>query len=127
VTVVRSLTGVYHANGTLTGELAYVVGKALGRSHCALCDITHGTFREKATWRECRDGIPVPFETVHLDERSDVVRAATDGWTPCVVAVTDDGVVRLLGPDDLEAVGSEPAVLVDAVERAVDGAGLSWS
>jgi len=126
-TTVRSLTGVYHANGSLTGELAYVVGKALGRAHCALCDITHGTFTEKSAWRECRDGIPVPFDTVHLDERSDAVRAATTDWTPCVVATTDGGIVRLLGPDDLEVLGGEPAALVAAVERAVDAAGLSWT
>lgn len=123
-----SLTGVYHAEGTLRGELAYVVGKALGRAHCALCDITHGTVRERPEWKACRAGLPVPFATVHLDERSPEVAAATDGWTPCVVAHTADGqIVRLLGPDDLEACGKDPAAMVAAVERAADGTGLTWT
>jgi hypothetical protein len=33
------LIGVYAADGTVTGELAYFVGARLGRAHCALCDI----------------------------------------------------------------------------------------
>ena len=124
---VRSLTGVYHAEGTLRGEIAYVVGRALGRAHCALCDITHGTFTERADFRRCRDGLPVPFETVHLDERSDEVRAATEGSTPAVVAHTADGVVPLLGPDELEACDASPEALVVALGSAVERAGLRWT
>ena len=125
--VVSSLTGVYHAEGSLSGEIAYVVGRALGRTHCALCDITHGALRQKRSFRDCRAGLPVPFATVHLDERSPEVLAATEGWTPSVVAHTDDGgLVRLLGPDDLEALDGDPVALVTALGRAVDAAGLSW-
>ena len=126
-TAVRSLTGVYHADGGVRGELAYVVGKAIGRAHCALCDITHGRFSERDEWRACRAGLPVPFATVHRNERTPEVAAATDGWTPSVVAHTDGGVVRLLGPADLEACGADPAALVAALERAVDDAGLRWA
>ena len=39
------LIGVYDANGTLSGELAYWIGARLGRRHCSLCDITHGSVR----------------------------------------------------------------------------------
>jgi hypothetical protein len=42
--VVR-LVGVYDADGTPRGEIAYWVGARLGRTHCALCDITHGPWR----------------------------------------------------------------------------------
>lgn len=125
--IVRMLTGVYHADGGLRGELAYVVGRALGRAHCALCDITHGTVSEKASWSTCRAALPVPFEVVHRNERSAEVHAATEGWTPCVVAHTDGGVIRLVGPDELEACDGEPASLVAAIERAAAAAGLRWS
>lgn len=125
---VTALTGVYHADGSLRGELSYVVGRALGRAHCALCDITHGAVRERAEWRSCRARLPVPVATVHLDERSPEVARATEGWTPAVVAHTDDGaVVRLLGPDDLEACGASPEVLVVAIERAVADRSLAWA
>lgn len=132
--VVR-LVGVYHANGSLGGEIAYWVGARLGRAHCALCDITHGTFRPKAEFARCAAGIPVPFDLVHLDERSAEVEAATDGRTPCVVAlVTRDqdasgptDVVVLVGTEALDGCGGEPAALVRALEGAVDGQGLRWS
>ena len=38
---VKKAYGVYHADGGIIGELAYVWGKIRGTAHCALCDITH--------------------------------------------------------------------------------------
>src|SRR3954453_18329130 len=75
---ITRLTGVYHAEGSLLGELRYVIGSRLGRTHCALCDITHGRVREKAVWREARDRLAVPFAAVHLDEREPDVRDASE-------------------------------------------------
>lgn len=102
-TSVRRLVGVYHAEGSIIGELRYWVGARLGSAHCALCDITHGTFRAKPDWRRQRERLDLPFDTVHLDERDDALAAATEGTTPCVVADTPGGYVTLLGPDELEA------------------------
>ena len=42
--------GIYNADGSLLGEISYVVAKYTGRGHCELCDITHGTFRRKRSW-----------------------------------------------------------------------------
>jgi hypothetical protein len=123
-TEVRELVGVYHANGTVLGEVSYWVKARLGRGHCQLCDITHGSVREKAEWRACRTELPVPFATVHLDERSPEVAQVTEGRTPCVVAVTGDGVQLLLGPDDLEQCDGSPARLVEAVGTAMSRLGL---
>ncbi|MFM9139908.1 MAG: hypothetical protein ACKOTH_05070 [Solirubrobacterales bacterium] len=65
-----AFTGVYDADGTLAGELSYWVGAHVtGSRQCAICEITHGRFTEKARWRELAAGLPVPFEAVHLDER----------------------------------------------------------
>lgn len=122
---VRELIGVYHANGTVLGEVTYFVKARLGRGHCQLCDITHGTLREKASWRACRDALAVPFRTVHLDERDPDVRAATEGRTPCVVARTDEGITFLLGPDELERCDGAPEQLVAAVERSASSLGLA--
>jgi hypothetical protein len=117
--VITRLTGVYHADGSLLGELRYVIGSRLGRAHCSLCDITHGALREKAAWRAERDRLPVPFAAVHLDERTPEERAASDGRTPCVLAHSPDGIHVLLGPDELEACGGDPAALATAIERAL--------
>lgn len=102
-TRVTRLVGVYHADGTVMGELRYWVGARLGSAHCSLCDITHGTFRAKPAWQRERRCLGLPFDTVHLDERDPTLVAATEGATPCVVADTADGYVTLLGPDELEA------------------------
>ena len=59
------LVGVYDADATFRGELSYWVGARLGRRHCALCDITHGTVRERPEWAACRTGLPIPFDTFH--------------------------------------------------------------
>lgn len=124
--VVRRLVGVYDADGTVWGELSYVVGARLGRAHCSLCDITHGALRERASWKTCRAGLPVPFETFHRDDQPEAVRTLLGGVHPAVVADTDDGPVLLLGPPELEACDSSPEALVAAVETAVERRSLRW-
>jgi hypothetical protein len=117
---VVALTGVYHADGTVIGELRYWIGARLGRTHCALCDITHGSVREKPEWRARRDGLPVPFAAVHLDERTQAQRAVSDGRTPCVLAQTAAGEVELLiGAAELEGCAGEPQALVAAITAAL--------
>lgn len=112
-----AFTGVYDADGTLAGELRYWVGAHVtGSRHCALCEITHGTFREKARWRELAGRLPVPFEAVHLDERSPEVAAATEGMGACVVAERADGSVEVvLGPGELDAMAGDPDRLAEAL------------
>lgn len=125
MTAVRRLTGVYNARGSLLGELEYAFGKLIGRAHCGLCDVTHGLrLRERPEWVEHRAGLAVPFETVHLDERSvDVAAACPEA--PCVVAHTDDGLIRLLGPEEIDACHGEPAALVASVRQAAEARALT--
>lgn len=114
---ITALVGVYDADGTLSGELRYWIGAHVtGKAHCALCEITHGTFREKARWRELAERLPVPFEAVHLDERSPQVLAASDGHEPCVVALRADGTAEVvLGAGELEAMDGDPEALAAAL------------
>lgn len=112
-----AFTGVYDADGTLAGELAYWVGAHVtGSRHCALCEITHGTFREKARWRELAEELPVPFEAVHLDERGPEVAAVTKGTGACVVAERADGSLEVvLDALDLDAMAGDPDRLAEAL------------
>jgi len=123
---IERLIGVYNAEHTLRGELAYWVGARLGRAHCALCDITHGLVRERADWRECRDGLPVPFDTFHLDDQPADVRALLDGHAPAVVARTDVGLTLLLGDAELDRCEGSPEKLAAALTEAAAAAGLRW-
>ena len=120
------LIGVYDADGSLRGELAYWVGARLGRAHCSLCDITHGLVRVRSDWTECRDALPVQFDTFHRDDQPDDVRAATGDRTPVVVAETTGGIVVLLEPAEIDACGGAPQRLVDSIELAVERVGLSF-
>ncbi len=96
VTTVTKLIGVYDADGTIVGEIKYVVGKLLGRTHCALCDLTHGTkVKGRDDFRECAAALPVPFDLFHRNDQPDEVRAHTTGNLPCVIAVSSDGSMSL--------------------------------
>lgn len=121
---IRRMTGVYHTDGGLRGELAYAIGKIRGTAHCALCDITHRGLRTKPAWTALVADIPVPFGLVHLNERTPQVAAASDGHTPCVLAHTDDGLVRLLGPEDLDRLAGDVTRFATALRAAAGRAGL---
>src|SRR3954464_15234410 len=97
------LVGVYDADATLRGELAYWIGARLGRRHCSLCEITHGSVRQPPEWKECRADLPVQFDTFHRNDQPDAIRAASGGQAPVVIAETDSGHVPLLDPGDLAA------------------------
>ena len=85
----------------------------------ALCEITHGSVRQRPEWKACQAGLPVPFDTFHRNDQPDTIRAAAGGQTPVVVAETDAGHVLLLAPDDLEACDGSIDRLVEAIEHAV--------
>ncbi|GAA4718790.1 hypothetical protein GCM10023216_04090 [Isoptericola chiayiensis] len=114
------LVGVYHAEGSLLGELRYVVGRARGTAHCALCDVTHGTVRRKRSWDEYVAGLDVPLRLVHLDEMPDDVARAVARWgSPVVLGRTAEGeLAPVLDRDQLEALGGDVDAFADAVEVA---------
>jgi hypothetical protein len=93
---VTALIGIYHADGSLRGEVRYLIGKWRGTAHCELCDITHGALRMKQEFSAATERLGIPIELVHLDERTPEVVAASEGHTPCVLARTDDGLELLL-------------------------------
>lgn len=122
---VVELVGIYHANGSLWGEVSYWVGARFGRAHCALCDITHGTFRRRPEWDACAAELPVPFTTCHLDDRPDDLVTLTDGRTPCVVARTAMGPVIVVDSMTLEACGGQPGMLVAAIGEGLARVGAA--
>lgn len=121
------LIGVYDADSTIQGEVAYWIGARLGRRHCSLCDITHGSIRQRPEWTACRAGLPVPFDTFHRNDQPDTTRATAEGRAPVVVAETDVGHVLLLSAADLDACGGSVDRLVEAIDRAAASAGLAWA
>jgi len=123
---VQRLVGVYDADGTLRGEVAYWIGARLGRAHCALCDITHSSVRERSEWKACRTSLPVPFELFHRDDQPPEVRAAAGTEAPYVLAATESDLVLLLDGKALESCGGEIDAFADALDRALRRQGLTW-
>ena len=121
------LVGVYDADSTLRGELAYWVGARLGRRHCSLCDITHGSLRQRPEWKVCQAELPTPFDTYHRNDQPADVRVAADGQAPVVVAETTGGNVLLLTPEELDACDGSMESMVDAIERATKRHGFVWT
>jgi hypothetical protein len=83
-------------------------------------------FRERADWVECRDGLPVPFDTYHRNDQPEHVRAATGDLAPVVAAETDEGIVVLLSAVELDRCSGSPERLAEALTAAAATAGLRW-
>jgi len=122
---IEQLVGIYDADGTLAGEIAYVVGHLVGRRSCALCDITHGSLKRRPEFDEAAATLGVPFELVHRDETSAEMSELVDGELPCVVAEGDGQRVVLLDRDALVACRKDPVALADAIRSAAAAANLT--
>jgi hypothetical protein len=113
------LVGVYNADGSLRGELAYLLGRARGTAHCALCDITHGRLRRRRDFDEASGRLPMRIELRHRDEIDQPMVDVIDGRYPCVLVFDPDPEV-LLGPDDLDACGGAPDAFIARITEALD-------
>ncbi len=128
---VVALMGVYRADGGVRGELSYLLGKVRGTAHCALCDITHSSVRPKRAWRSMVDVLGVPFELLHLNERSAHVVAAAGDRSPIVLAqVQEPGasllrLVLVLDEDQLEASDGSVEIFELTLRQSLAQLGLS--
>lgn len=123
---VARLVGVYDADGGLRGEVAYVVGHLLGRTECALCDITHSSVRRKRAWDALVASLPVALVTVHRNELpAEIVTAVSADRLPAVYAVRADGsAVEFVGREELRRLdGSVEAFGALVRERLTTGPG----
>jgi hypothetical protein len=124
---VVEVVGVYDADGGLVGEVTYAVGHLLGRSECALCDITHDSLRRRPEWDAMVAGLPVPVRLVHRNEVNEAERAASHvSGLPAVLGRRSDGShTVLLGPTGLQAVEGSVPRFEEALRAAlaVEGVG----
>lgn len=85
-------SGIYNADGGVTGELRYLLGHVFGSAECSLCDITHSLVRRKPEWDRMVSRMGVPIVVLHrnqLDERLEA--AVRDLALPVVIAHRSDG------------------------------------
>lgn len=103
--------GIYNADGSLLGEISYVLAKYTGRGHCELCDITHGTFRRKRSWDKACEQAGINMELLHRDEATtDQLNAAGD--LPAIIKVDGNTWRLVAGPAELAACDGNPERLM---------------
>ena len=123
---IRGLVGVYNAKGTRRGEALYILSKLIGREGCPLCEITHIGLARRPEFDQACSSVGVPFELVHLDERSADILRASGERAPCILARTDAGIVPLLDGDEIAACDHSPDTLLRAMRAAAEARGLRW-
>lgn len=101
----QELIGVYNAEGSVLGEIKYVIGKLSGNHHCALCDISHNMAWEKESFTLFKNNYPIPFFNRHLDELEAEVLELAKGRAPCVLGKDTNGWQVVLTSHHLEQCG----------------------
>lgn len=122
---VTRVIGVYNAGGSLKGELLYLWRRTFSDEHCALCDITHGSFRRRPEWDRCASAFAdhrgLEVTLFHLDDAPVSVTGRLDFGAPSVfIELSDGDVARVMGPDDLAACDHSPEAFFAALDRALD-------
>ena len=118
---VTEFVGIYDADATLIGEVSYWIGARLGRTHCSLCELTHGLFTVKREWKECRLSLGVPFSAFHrIDAPADAL-AAAGGAFPVVLERTAAGLSVFLTAADLDELSGSTERFAAALARRAGG------
>eukprot|EP00871_Galdieria_phlegrea_P004658 jgi/Galph1/5193/GphlegSOOS_G3857.1 len=123
----KALYIVYDADGTVAGEVLYLLRKWLGKGHCAACEITHGPKKVKPEWTllQKTGWLGVPLFNIHRDEMEPKLRTAVGPALPCVAAVTDtDEHLLLLGPTELETCEGQVPKLQEKIVEALEHFGF---
>ena len=96
-----SLYAIYDADGSLVGELRYLVDKFLGRANCALCDLSHGWHPAgRRAWRQ-QQGATTQLSWLHRDEVPHHVLAHVSESLHCIAIDTNGCVDILISKDQL--------------------------
>ncbi|MGQ4574981.1 hypothetical protein ACUH93_01020 [Dermabacteraceae bacterium P7006] len=119
----RRLVGVYNANGGLVGELSYVIGKIRGTAHCGLCDITHGKRPVcRAEWKEMVKRLPLPLETVHLNEAdAPTARLLESEQAPFIALIDGENDRVLINAQELDDCGGDSEALFALLSQRLAG------
>lgn len=113
------IIGVYHANGGIFGEIAYVFGKIFGTTECALCDLTHRMVSEKSNVQSWRCGLSYALTFKHLNELSAQMSDRVSNQSPCVVLKHGGELKILINRDELKAMNGDEQSLMSCIESRV--------
>jgi hypothetical protein len=95
---------VYDADGTLIGEISYILGHALGLRECSACDITHslsqigqGTGGEKPAWTAFKNSLTIPVVQLHRNDLDSSEKwIALKNQLPLIVGECENGLLKVV-------------------------------
>ena len=94
---------IYNAEGSITGELKYLLLKYFYGFKCSMCEITHNNLFEKKEWRNQTSQSSYDIKAVHLDEQPDDLYQFSYGKAPCVVGKNSKGFKFIFTNDELNS------------------------
>ena len=92
---------IYNAEGSIIGELKYLLLKYFYGFKCSMCEITHNSFLEKKEWGNQISQSSYIIKAVHLDEQPDDLYQFSIGKAPCVVVENSKGFKLIFTSDEL--------------------------
>ena len=92
---------IYNAEGSIIGELKYLLFKYFYGFKCSMCEITHTNFSEKKEWKNEISRSSYNIKAVHLDEQPDDLYQFSNGEAPCVIAKNNKGFKFVFTNDEL--------------------------
>ena len=98
---------IYNAEGSIIGELKYLLLKYFYGFKCSMCEITHNSFLEKKEWRKLVSNSSYIIKAVHLDEQPDDLYQFSNGKAPCVVAKSNKSFKFIFTNDELKSFGGD--------------------
>lgn len=113
--------GIYDADSTLMGEVSYWINARLGKTHCSLCELTHGVFTKKNEWKSCVSSLSVPFHTFHRNDAPEQALEVAHGRFPIVLARYVDELRVVFTPQQLHQFNGETREFDAALRRLING------
>ena len=121
-TEVQELIFIYNADSGLKNAILDGAHKVLSPAtyECSLCQLTHGAFQEKKTWRKFRERYKLPMKFFHKDEFIKQY-ASKFGYKfsyPLILGATQAGFEVVIGSEELNKL-SETEALISLLEERI--------
>ncbi len=110
------IIGVYNADGSIFGEVQFVINKLLGKTNCGLCDLTHGWNPfGKPSWKDACSSSNLKIGLLHRNElTSDQSEAAGD--LPAVIAESAGEWKKIMTAEDIRSFSGDASGFLTRIE-----------
>ncbi|MFM1785072.1 MAG: hypothetical protein RLZZ108_96 [Actinomycetota bacterium] len=120
-----TLIGIYKADGGIVGELTYFFGHLVGVRSCSLCDISHSPIMKKSSFKALEKHLleehGVRVRMIHLNERNEREKAASEGRAPCILLeYPDESISMFIDSRDLKALSGSVSSLKKLILSRLD-------